>query len=265
MSSTDYDAPKIAEHLAGTLSSLSPDGSVLSVEDLGAFDQFHTGGLSATVRLMALLSIDAASNVLDVGSGLGGPARYIASTYGARVTGVDLNATFVEAAVMINAYTALGKRVSFQTESALSLPFAPDSFDAVIMQHVAMNIADRAALYAGIRNVVKKGGQFLTYDIIERTGTPTYPVPWSSTPETSFLLTERATREALEHVGFAIETWEVQGPEAAAAFQLSPGVQAPPIAAVLGRPNFGQAVANLAASIADGRVAVLTAVLRKST
>jgi hypothetical protein len=134
----------------------------------------------------------------------------------------------------------------------------------VIMQHVAMNISDRAALYAGIHNVVKNGGQFLTYDIIERTGPPTYPVPWSSTPETSFLLTESATLQALEHAGFAVETWQVQGPEAAAAFQLPPGVQAPPIAAILGRPNFGQAVANLAASVANEHVAVLTAVLRKA-
>ncbi len=132
------------------------------------------------------------------------------------------------------------------------------------MQHVAMNISDRAALYAGSHNVVKNGGQFLTYDIIERAGTPTYPVPWSPEPETSFLLTETATREALEGAGFVVETWHVQGPEAAAAFQLPPGVQAPPLAAVLGRPGFGQAVANLSASIADGRVAVLTAVLRKA-
>ena len=262
MSVADYHAPQIAERLADVLSSMSPDGAVLSVQDLAGFDQFHTGGLSATVRLTALLSVDAESNVLDVGSGLGGPARYIASTYGARVTGIDLSPSFVEAAIMINARTSLGDRVSFQTGSALALPFPRDSFDVVIMQHVAMNIADRAALYAGIRNVVKSAGQFLTYDIIERTGTPAYPVPWSSTPEASFLLTEDGTRQALEQAGFAVDMWQVQGPEAAAAFQLPPGVQAPPIAAILGRPNFTQAVANLAASIADGRVAVLTAVLR---
>jgi ubiquinone/menaquinone biosynthesis C-methylase UbiE len=264
VSVADYHAPHITERLADTLASMSADGATLSVQELAGFDQFHTGGLSATVRLTALVSIDAESNVLDVGSGLGGPARYIASTYGARVTGIDLSPTFVEAAVMINDRTSLGARVSFRTGNALALPFPPDTFDVVIMQHVAMNIADRAALYAGIRNVLRNGGQFLTYDIIERTGPPAYPVPWSSTPQTSFLLTESATRQALEDARFAVETWQVQGPEAAAAFQLPPGVQAPPIAAILGRPNFGQAVANLAASIADGRVAVLTAVLRKS-
>jgi SAM-dependent methyltransferase len=240
-----------------------PRGAVLSARDLAGFDQFHTGGLSATVRLTGLLSIDSDSNVLDVGSGLGGPARYIASTFGARVTGIDLSPSFVEAAALLNERTALGERVSFQVGSALALPFPPGTFDVAIVQHVAMNIADRAALYAGIHTVLQSGGQFLTYDVIERSGAPAYPVPWSSEPDTSFLLTESATREALERARFAVETWQVHGPEAAAAFVLPPGAQAPPIAALLGRPNFGQAVANLSASIADGSVAVLTAVLRK--
>jgi ubiquinone/menaquinone biosynthesis C-methylase UbiE len=263
MAIADYESPQIAERVEGMLSSIFPEDVVLSVADLAAFDQFHTGGLAATVRLMGLLSLDAESKVLDVGSGLGGPARYIASTYGAHVTGIDLSRSFVEAARSINARTALGDHVSFETGSALALPFPPDTFDVVIMQHVAMNIHDRTSLYAGIRTVLKRGGRFLTYDVIERTGAPTFPVPWSPEPDTSFLLTESATREALERARFAIETWHVDGPEAAAAFGVPSGAQTPPLAALLGRPNFGEAVANLAASIADGRVAVLTAVMRK--
>jgi ubiquinone/menaquinone biosynthesis C-methylase UbiE len=246
------------------LSSLFPNDKVLSTEDLASFDQFHTGGLSATVRLMGLLSIAPDSNVLDVGSGLGGPARYIASTFGARVTGIDLSPSFVEAAAMLNDRTALGERVSFRVGSALALPFPPGSFDVAIMQHVAMNVADRAALYAGIYTTLKSGGQFLTYDVIERSGAPAYPVPWSPEPDTSYVLTERATREALERAGFAVETWRVEGPEAAGAFQLPTAGQAPPLAAILGRPNFGEAVANLSAGIAEGRLGVLTAVLRKA-
>ena len=92
-------------------------------------------------------------------------------------------------------------RLRALSASALDLPFDAGSFDAVLLQHVAINIADRARLYHGIRRVLKPGGKFGTFDVLID-GEPHYPLPWAKTPATSFLLTAAATREAVELAGF---------------------------------------------------------------
>ena len=147
-------------------------------------------------------------SVLDVGSGIGGPARFLAATYGCQVTGVDLSEPFVDAARYLTERTGQSGQVSFQTASALELPFDDGRFDVVLLQHVAMNISDRARLYREIRRVLKSGGRFATFDVVLNSGEPHYPVPWARTPATSFLLTAAATREAIEagrvpHAGMA--------------------------------------------------------------
>jgi SAM-dependent methyltransferase len=264
MTIANYDPPMLTERLSAMLAATFPEDALPTPEELAGFDQFHTGGLPATIRLAALMHLREDSKVLDVGSGLGGPARYIAATFGSTVTGIDLSVPFVEAARMLTARTGLDRRVTFVAGSALELPFAPASFDAAIMQHVAMNIEDRATLYAGIERVLVPGGRFLTYDVIRNTAEPKYPVPWAPDESASFLRSEAQTRDALVAAGFAIEAWQVDGPEAARALQPPPGTPTPPpLAALLGHPNFGELVANLSASLAEGRVAILTAVLRK--
>src|SRR5581483_364402 len=115
----------------------------------------HTRGLAATADLARLVGITADLSVLDVGSGLGGPARFLAATYGCHVTGVDLSESFVEAARYLTARTGQSDLVSFQAADALHLPFGDGAFDAVLLQHVAMNIADRDSLYREIHRVLK--------------------------------------------------------------------------------------------------------------
>src|SRR5262249_45159586 len=88
------------------------------------------------------------------------------------------------------------------TASALELPFDDGHFDVVLLQHVAMNIADRARLYREIRRMLKSGGRFATFDVVLKGSEPHYPVPWARTPATSFLLTAAATRTAIEPAGF---------------------------------------------------------------
>src|SRR6516165_6093893 len=154
-----YRATGLTERLKTALTALGPTEQRLTPQQLAALDQFHTRGLAATAELATLAGITTDTSVLDVGSGVGGPARFLAATYGCRVTGVDLSEPFVEAARYLTGRTGQTGRVSFQTASALELPFEEGSFDAVLLQHVAMNIADRPLLYRETRRVLKQGGR----------------------------------------------------------------------------------------------------------
>jgi sarcosine/dimethylglycine N-methyltransferase len=203
-----YGATGLNERLKAALGALGPQDQRLTPEQLGALDQFHTRGLAATAELARLAGITAAMSVLDVGAGIGGPARFLANTYGCRATGVDLSDPFVQAARYLTERTGQGAQVSFQTASALELPFEDGGFDVVFLQHVAMNIADRARLYREIRRVLTSGGRFATYDVVLRSGEPHYPVPWARTPATSFLLTATATRDEIEPAGFRTIVWQ---------------------------------------------------------
>ena len=153
-----YRATGLTERLKTALTAFGPEGQQLVPQRLAALDQFHTRGLDATADLAKLAGITAEMSVLDVGSGLGGPARFLAETYGSRVTGIDLSEPFVDAARYLTRRTGQSELVSFHTASALELPFEGSRFDAVLLQHVAMNISERARLYREIERVLKPCG-----------------------------------------------------------------------------------------------------------
>jgi sarcosine/dimethylglycine N-methyltransferase len=257
-----YRAAGLAERLKAALAVLAPEDRQLRPEELHALDQFHTRGLAATAELAELAGISAAMSVLDVGSGVGGPARFLAATYGCRVTGVDLSEPFVEAARYLTTRTGQAGRATFETGDALSLPFHDGRFDAAFLQHVAMNIADRPRLYREMRRVLKSGGKFATFDVVSNGGEPYYPVPWARTPATSFLLTAEATREAIEPAGFRTLAFQ-DDTEAAKAWMAQHRASGPPPSPNLGvvmGPDFGQLATNLGRSIMEGRLGVLIAV-----
>ena len=155
-----YRATGLTERLKAALAALGPENQQLTPQQLGALDQFHTRGLAATTELAKLAGVTAGMSVLDVGSGVGGPARFLAATYGCQVTGVDLSEPFVDAARYLTKRTGQSGQVSFETASALKLPFDAGRFDVVLLRHVAMNISDRTRLYREIRRVLKSGGRF---------------------------------------------------------------------------------------------------------
>jgi sarcosine/dimethylglycine N-methyltransferase len=257
-----YRATGLTERLKTALTTLGPEDQRLTPEHLGALDQFHTRGLAATTELAKLAGIAADMSVLDVGSGVGGPARFLAATYGCRVTGVDLSQPFVDAARYLTERTGQSGQVSFQTASALELPFDDGRFDVVLLQHVAMNISDRARLYREIRRVLKSGGRFATFDVVLMSGEPHYPVPWARTPATSFVLTPAATRQAIEPAGFRTLTWR-DDTEAAKAWIAQLRASGPPPSLNLGvvmGPEFAQLSANLGRNLMEGRLGILTAV-----
>jgi ubiquinone/menaquinone biosynthesis C-methylase UbiE len=262
-----YRATGLTGRLKTALMAFGPEDQRLTPQQLAALDQFHTRGLTATAELAGLAGITAGMSVLDAGSGVGGPARFLAGTCGCRVTGVDLSEPFVEAARYLTGRTGQDGQVSFETASALALPFHDGVFDAVLLQHVAMNIADRARLYREIRRVLKAGGRFATFDVVLNSGEPHYPVPWARTPATSFLLTADATRAAIEPAGFRLVTWR-DDTEAAKAWMAEMRASGPPPSPNLGvvmGSDFAQLVANLGRSVAEGRLGILTAVFEATS
>lgn len=257
-----YRAAGLVERLKAALAALGPESRQPAPEELAALDHFHTRGIAATAEIAALAGITADMSVLDVGSGIGGPARFVAAAHGCRVTGIDLSEPFVDAARYLTGRTGQDGQVSFMTASALDLPFGDGGFDLVLLLHVAMNIADRARLYREIRRVLRQGGRFATFDVVAAGGEPHFPVPWARTPATSFLLTAPATRAAIEQAGF--RTIASRDDTAAAlawvAQNRAAGPPPSPNLGVVMGPDFPQLVANLARSLADGRLGILTAV-----
>jgi len=208
------DGGLLARIMAG-LAASGADPDRLQPDDLAPVDEFHIGGREATAHAVAKLGLGlgldpdpdpgAEAHVLDVGCGIGGAARYIATQIGCRVTGIDLTPEFIEVAQRLTGLTGLDDRIAFEVASALDMPFEDGAFDAAITLHVAMNIPDRTALYAEIARVVKPGATFCIYDVMKGgDGEPTFPVPWAETPETSHLTTADEMRALLDGAGFDV-------------------------------------------------------------
>jgi SAM-dependent methyltransferase len=202
-----YNATGLAGRIKSALATIAPEDQMLTVAELAPLDQFHTRGILATTELAEAAGLEPSRRVLDLGCGLGGPARYLAATFGCKVTGVDLSPSFIDAATYLTARCGLSDRVTFQVSNALHLPFEDAAFDTVFLQHVAMNIEDRTALYAEVRRILRPGGRFATYDLVLRDGDVMYPTPWARDASTSFLLGESDTRTALEQAGFNAVLW----------------------------------------------------------
>ena len=195
----------LSQAIADSLTRAGKDLARLSPADLASVDEFHIGGRKATLDVAAQMKLTPASRVLDLGSGLGGPARTLAETHGCHVTGIDLTPAFCRAAEVMSDWVGLADRVSFVEGDATALPFADGSFDAAMTIHVAMNIARKDRMYAEARRVLKPGGRFAVYDVLQGEGGPVlYPVPWARTPEISHLATPDEMPGLLEGAGFRL-------------------------------------------------------------
>jgi ubiquinone/menaquinone biosynthesis C-methylase UbiE len=183
-----------------------PDG--LDPDDLAPVDEFHHGGRAATAAFAPRLNLQPGMHLLEIGSGIGGPARYFARHHGCQVTGIDLTEEFVAVARMLTSRLGMDGQISFEQGSALSMPFAAASFDVATLLHVGMNIADKDQLFREVRRVLKPGGIFGIYDQMrEADGELTFPVPWASVPQASFVETAATYKRLLTESGFEI-TWE---------------------------------------------------------
>lgn len=265
-----YERTDLVGFLHNALAASGLGEKQLSSKDLAALDQFHSRGLAATIELAKALSINEATRVVDIGSGLGGPSRYLAETYGCTVQGIDLSRSFVDAARFLAERSGLGAKVTYQCGNALALPFSSDTFDLAWTQHVAMNIADRATLYGEAFRVLRPGGRFAIFDVIAVSQSPLhFPVPWAREREASFLVTADEMRAKLSAQDFRIASW-IDCTDAGITWFLerererAQSVAPPPfgLQAVMG-PEFAAATVNLRRNLSEGRAALVQAICEK--
>jgi ubiquinone/menaquinone biosynthesis C-methylase UbiE len=183
--------------------------NALTVDDLAPLDQFHGGGKAATVRLARLAGLRPGMRVLDVGGGLGGPARTLAAKFGCHVTVVDVTESYVRAAQVLTARLGLGDRVAHQVANALELPFDDGTFDVVWTQNSGMNIAAKERLYVGFHRVLRPGGLLaLQEPMAGPVQPPVFPVMWARDASTSFLRVPVEMRALIEAAGFRARAWD---------------------------------------------------------
>lgn len=183
----------------------------LTVDDLSPVDQFHTRGKRATVELAELVDLKPTDNVLDVGCGLGGAARYLAEHYKCKVFGIDLTEEYVSAGAKLTEIVGLSNRVELHQGNALKIPYGDKRFDIVWTEHVQMNITDKIGFYSELARVLKIGGHLLFHDVFSGSvSSPYYPVPWAEDESLNSLVAEHEARTIMERVGFKITSWKIK-------------------------------------------------------
>lgn len=241
----------------------------LTVEDLAPVDHFHARGLPATVDLADRLPVKPEDRILDIGCGLGGPARYFAKRFRCKVTGIDITPAFVDAGSRLTALLGMEEFVALEHGDGQCLPYAERIFDGAYTQHVTMNVADRRRFFDEAYRVLKPGAFFaLTEHGLGPTGNPHHPVPWSTDGSGAYLMTPSETRTLLESAGFEDIVVEATGDKYLAAYtramELAAQGALPPLGAhILLGESAPQKIRNAARNIEEGRTYPVQVLCRK--
>ena len=201
-----YGEATLFERIVDAIGKAGIDVDSLTVDDLAPVDEFHIGGRAATENLLESAGLAAGSRVLDIGSGVGGTARYLSEQGSHTVVGVDLTPEYVEVARALTELVEIGRSVDFEVADVADLPFESASFDAAVLLHVGMNIHDKQSAFSEVARALVDGGVFAIYDIMSTNGSGIeYPVPWAASEATSFLATADEYTDALETSGFEVQ------------------------------------------------------------
>jgi ubiquinone/menaquinone biosynthesis C-methylase UbiE len=203
--SRHYTHGGLIEAIRAGISSLGKAPDTVTVDDLAPVDEFHIGGRRASEEFLDQLGFSSQMHILDVGCGLGGAARFVASRYGSQVAGIDLTTEYIETGNVLCKWVGLDQRISLREGSALAIPFAERSFDGAYMLHVGMNIEDKKKLASEVARVLRPGCSFGIYDVMKTgPGDLAYPVPWATTAELSAVAEPERYKKALKDTGFTI-------------------------------------------------------------
>lgn len=259
-----YAVGDIWARIDAAIRSQGKDPADLSLDDVASLEEFHIGGRQATVELAQLAGFTPGSRVVDVGAGLGGPARLLASRFDCEVTAVDLTPEYCHAAEMLNQATGLGARVTVRQANALDLPFVDGEFDGAWTQHASMNIEDKERLYAEVRRVIKTGAIFALHDVHAGPVQPlVFPVPWADTSSVSFLATPEQTRRDLLSAGFEVIEWRDRTREAVEFFKTwAAAAQRPAMGVHVYVPDLAEKSRNQVQNFECDRLRVSLAVVR---
>ncbi len=200
-----YSQGDLLARLRAALQDDGADPDRPTPDALAPYDHFHGRGLEATLETARLMPARSAEQVLDIGSGLGGPARYVANRFRCHVTGIDLSPEFTEVARHLTHLLRLEDRTTFEVADALAMPFTDARFDGAYSMNVSMNIEDKPALYREVHRVLKPGGWLVLSEVARgEGGEPDYPTAWADSARTSFLATPEETRHGLQAAGFEV-------------------------------------------------------------
>lgn len=204
-----YGPIDISERILEKLLNAGKDVEALTRDDLSLFDEFHGGGRKSTRSLAKLAGLKPGMKVLDLGCGVGGPARTLAAEFGCQVTGLDLTEEFCRAAEMLTAKVGLDDKIEFKHGSALDMPFEDESFDAVWAQNMDMNIEDKQGLIREISRVLKPKGLF-AFETVLAGEVPDIHLPifWADSPSINFLIKPDEKRRLLSEAGLREILWE---------------------------------------------------------
>ena len=275
-----YTRPNLENTILTALRNAGKNVDQLTVDDLAPIDEFHTRGREATASLASLLINNLQPNfhVLDVGAGIGGPSRYLASKFGCRVTGLDLVGEYCRVADSLAKRVKLDNLLTYRQGDATQMPFEDATFDVVWTQHASMNIADKKRLYSEMHRVLKLGGKLAIYDVfkgsnssdVDGSSSIYFPVPWASDPSISHLIPTEEGRNLLkEVVGFKEVAWEDKTESVVEWIkQMIKRAQTsgpPPTGLhVLVGPQWSDLVKNLLRNLEEGRITVAQGIFERS-
>lgn len=262
-----YGAAGLVERIEAAARAAGLDPDRLTREDVAALEEFHIGGRAATRELARRAGFGPGSRVLDLGAGLGGPARTLAAEFGCRVVALEITEEFCRAARWLNRRLGLDGAVDVREGDAGEPPFEDAAFDGVVLEHVTMNIADKAGLFEQCHRVLRPGGRLALYEICQGAGDIVFPVPWAAEPSLSHLVTPEALREHAAGAGFRELEWEdITAGSVDRMRQMmqtaEPGVAALTIDLVIGE-GAQERGGNVVRNLEEGRIRVVRAVLER--